>query len=358
MKVSKIYQNALMILVSGLLMLASCKKDDDGESRAGASSNPQVSAITPAVGAAGEVLTVTGSGLGGIETIWFEKDSVKAGFNPNFNTDKAILFRIPEDAIPGDQKVYLKNTSGKIIELGFKVLGLATITEVSNNNYTPGQSITLKGRNLDDVEKVELAGTTTMATIVSKTATQLVISFPASSAISNKLNIYNTAGRAQTTVEFVNRSNAFIFFDDDYANGYSNGSWGPAEVSSTVAKGDVGSSFKATWMKGNWSANGFANWSGGATYSADYKYFTFWVKGGAVTREFYITIDERAGGYGNADRTFPITVPANVWTYFKIELDKLKPWEKGGAINQIGFWIPGPDDADETLYFDDIMFTK
>jgi len=239
----------------------------------------------------------------------------------------------------------------------FNVLGLPAITEVSNYNFSAGANITLTGKNLGDVSKVVFRGQTAELQIVSKTETTLTVKMPATSLAQTKLDITNEAGTITTAQEFVCIDNAFLIFTDDYQNGFVNGSWGPAEVSATFAKSGT-KSFKATYVKGNWSADGFANWDPGIPYSADYKYLSFWVKGGVESHTFYITGDQRAGGYGNSDRTAPIEVPANVWSYFKIKLSDLELWKKGGPFKQLGFWIPGPDNQDETIYFDDVIFIK
>jgi len=51
-------------------------------------------------------------------------------------------------------------------------------------------------------------------------------------------------------------------------------------------------------------------------------------------------------------------VPAKVWTYFKIPLSKLKLWDKGTPVKQLGFRIKGPDAQDETFYIDDLLLVK
>lgn len=351
---------ALLILAGGILLTA-C--NDDSEVVGGtASSSPSVNSIEPAEAAANTTLTLTGSGIGAVRTIVFESESVPASFNPNFNTDEALLFRVPTDAVPGQQNIVFTNSQGVSFSVSFKVLGLPVIQEVSNYNFGGGTSatytITLTGKNLADVTDVVLSGTTTEATIVSASATSLVITFPSDLTISRtKLDIINSAGTTTTTQEFVNVDLAYAFFKDDYENGWENGSWGPAQISTTVFKSGT-ASFQAGYNKGNWSADGFANWSGGAAYDEDYKYLTFWVKGAANTYTFYLTGDKRAGGYGNSDTSIPLEFPANTWTYFKLDLETLGLWEKGSPFQQLGWYIKGPDDQDATLYFDDVMLVK
>lgn len=336
-------------------VFSSCEKEDGTGSSA--SSNPQVDKIEPGRGASGEVLTVTGSGIGGVASIIFETDSVQASFNPNFNTDAAVLFRIPEDAVPGEQNIIIRNLKGVEVKVPFMVLGLPNISESSDYSFTDGTQITLTGKNLADVTKVVMAGTAEELDIVSKTATTLVVKMKSTALNKTKLTITNEAGASTTIQEFINLDNAYAFFTEGYQNGWDNGSWGPAEVSTTFARSGT-KSFKATYLKGNWSANGFAAWSSGLNQSPEYNFLSFWVKGGPADYTFYLTGDQRAGGYGNSDRSAPIEVPANVWTFVKLKLSDLKLWEKSSNFKQLGFWIPGPDDQDVTLYFDDILLTK
>lgn len=346
----------VFLLIPGLLGIASCTKEVDTSTEP--SSNPVVSKTEPAKASANILVTLTGSGLGSVKSIYLSKDSIPVTFNPVLNTTAALMFRIPAEAVPGDQNIVITNSAGTKVMVPFTVLGLAVVTDVSNYNFTANAEITLTGKNLADVSKVLIGGTSTELTIVSKTLTQLVVKFPAAPAVNRApLELTNAAGRTVTTQEFVNLANAFVIFTDDYGSGFDNASWGPAEVSTTFAKTGT-KSFKATYNKGNWSADGFASWSTGVPNMPEYKYFTFWVKGASMDLTLYITGDKRAGGYGNSDQSMPVLIPANVWTYFKIPMATLEFWKTGSPFKQLGFWIKGPDTQNESFYFDDVIFVK
>jgi len=348
----KVSNRAVLIFFAWAMLVTACKKDDEP-----GTATPVADAIDPGEAKGGDVLTLTGKGLSGITSIVFEKDSVPAGFNPNFNTDNALIFRVPDTASGGAQNILITNRSGKQVKVAFNVIALPSVTSASNYNFSAGESLTLTGNNLQDVSAVKLTGTSTVLTIVSKSKKQLVITLPATTLNSSFLDITNSTGTITTTQEFVNRDVAYHIFTDNYGAGWDNGSWGAASVSTEVFKAGT-ASFKATYGKGNWSANGFASWSIGFDYSPDYKYLTFWIKGGAKDRTFFITGDQRDGGYGNSDTSAPILVPATVWTYYKVPLSTLKLWSKGTKSKQLGFFIQGPDDQDETLHFDDVMVIK
>lgn len=353
MKLYNFKRAALMLLVSSFFMAACTKEVDKPE----ASENPQANALEVAEGSAGTVITVTGSNLAGIRTILFEKDSVSAVFNPVLNNDKAIVFRVPDDAAGGEQNIILTNSLNRQITIPYRVIALPTVTEVSNYNFVPGgPALTLKGNNLADVTSVLLEGSTVAATIVTQTKREMVITFPETSVNSAKLVITNATGPITTNQVFVNMNNAFKIFTDNYENGFENGSWGPAEISSEFFKSGS-KAFKAGYNKGNWSADGFAYWNGLANMP-EYTHLSFWVKGASANYTLYLTGDQRAGGYGNSDKSIPLNIPANVWTYFKIPMSTIKFWEKGAPMKQFGFWIEGPDAQDEAFYFDDVIFSK
>jgi hypothetical protein len=344
---------AVMIFLLGSTLLTACKKDSESES----SENPVAQAITPGEGKGGDVLSLTGSGLGDMTSIMFAKDSVKAGFNPNFNTNTAVVFRIPDTASGGVQDIILTNRLGKQVKVTFNVVALPSITTASDFNFTPGVPITLTGNNLQEVSEVKLTGTGLAATIVSKSKKSLVITFPETSATSTTLDITNSTGPMTTTQSFVNLALTYHFFTEDYGTGWGANFWGSGSISSDYAVSGT-KSLKLNYAKGNWSANGVANWSPGFDYNAEYKYLSFYIKGGTAPYTLYITGDKRAGGYGNSDDTAPIVVPPLVWTYYKIPLSSLNLWAKGSNFNNLGFWIKGPDSNDESFYVDDLILVK
>jgi hypothetical protein len=346
--------NIKSILFFGIaIIVASCTKEVE---KPEAKDSPKANALEVSEGAAGTVVSITGSDLGGMKTIMFEKDSVYASFNPVFNNNNAVVFRVPDDASGGSQNIVLTNSLNKQITIPYTVIALPTVTAVSNYNFVANTEITLTGNNLNDVVSVGVTGTAATATIVSKAKRSLVIKMPATDVNSGTLTITNSTGPIVTGQIFVNLDKAYKIFTEGFNNGFENASWGPASVSTEFAKTGT-TSFKAGYNKGNWSADGFANWNGIADMP-EYKFMSFWVKGASANYKLYVTGDQRAGGYGNSDTSVPIEIPANVWTYFKIPMETLQLWKKGSPFKQIGFFIQGPDAQDEVFYFDDVIFVK
>ena len=68
--------------------------------------------VSPVQGASKSVVTLTGSGLKDLRSISFDNGNVKSSFNPVFNTDGAIIFRVPDDANPGSQNIVFTNANG------------------------------------------------------------------------------------------------------------------------------------------------------------------------------------------------------------------------------------------------------
>lgn len=343
------------LFVASIVTIISCSKDEEVGGKA--SSNPTMDSITPGTGAANAVITLTGSGLGQIQSIVFDSGSIAAPFNPVFNTDNAIIFRIPTEAIPAAQNIVLTNVLGKQLVVPFTVLGLPTIVSVSNYNYGTGYAnITLTGKNLADVFHVALISSQDTATIVSQTATTLTISIPADAVVDSKLAISNEAGTIATTQSFVNVDKTFPLFTDGYASGFQDASWGDGGyINTTLAKSGTASLSK-NYAKGNWHQLGIG-WTN-IEKSNNFTYLSFWVHGGSKDYSLWISTNASEGGFASFNDYDKIAVPANVWTYYKLPVASLKLWATADAFNQIGWRIQGPDDQDETISLDDVIFIK
>jgi hypothetical protein len=355
MKKSIIARISALIFTMFATLFIACDVEEDAP--APASDNPTITEITPTLAPANTVLTLKGSGLGDIRSITFEKENIPATVVSTFNTEEALIFRVPINAVPGVQKIIFKNGKGKEFKADFNVLGFAAITEVSNYNFKSGEDLILTGKNLDDVVKVTLTGTTTEATVKAKTATALTITMPVTDLNETKLTIENGAGSATTTQEFVNIDKAYQIFTDSYQNGHQDASWGSGgTISTTVFKSGTASVYK-DYAAGNWHQLGFG-WN--FINNDGYKYLSFWIKGGTKDMELFISTGSSPSGFASFDEFSKIAVPANVWTYFKIPVTTLKIWGNNNATawQQIGWRIKGPDGADERFYLDDIILVK
>lgn len=301
---------------------------------------------------------IIGQNLGGVTAVYFNDLSIY--FNKSLGSDTTIIVTIPKEAPAGpDQINKLKvETLYGSVEYNFNIiLPPPTVIEVSNYNFSAGSQIVFTGIGLASVTSIQLTGTNEMATIVSKSDEELTLTMPASEVNSAKLSLTYPEGVSVTSQEFVNLDKAYKMFTDDYAQDWSGNFWGSGSISGEAFKSGT-KSLKLNYGKGNWSANGVANWWPGLTYSPEFKYLSFYVKGGSRDYTFYITGDKKVGGYGNGDTSSPINIPANVWTYFKIPIATVDLWNKGATLNNIGFFIQGPDAQDESIFIDDLIIVK
>lgn len=348
----KYINTSLSVVLLLSVLLYSCDLEEPAP--AGASDNPQVSEIIPAEGTANQTLTLKGNGLGNITSVVFSGNDASVYINPTLNTGEAFIFHVPIDAAVGEQDIVFTNGKGVKFAVPFKVLGFATITDVSNYNFSAGDELTLTGKNLDDVTKVLITGTSTEVAIVSQTATSLTVKMPASDLNQLTLSIENSAGVAETDQVFVNRDKAFLIFTDDYAPGYMDATWGtPGAISTEVFKSGTASVGKK-YDAASWNVFGFG-WTN--TVNDNFKYLTFWVKGASIDLELYIISQQSPDGWESWGDYNKISVPANEWSYFKIPVDQLKLWANGTEWNQLTWRIQGPD-TDQTVYLDDVMFIR
>lgn len=353
------YKYLFIVLVAALALgFQACKKDKDGRPDVKAG-NPVAENLTPSTASGGTLLTLTGTGLGDMKKIVFDKDSVPAGFYPTMNTDNAIVFRVPDTVSGGLQNIVLTNSAGKTLLVPFTGLAFPNVSAVSNYNFVAGTQITLTGNNLETVNKVVLNNTNDQAAIVSKSKKQLVIKMPATTTARAALNITNVTGTLTTTQEFVSLDQAYKMFTDDFAAGFEGASWGDAAFITTAEFKTGTKSLGKKYAKGNWHLIGLANWGTGVVQDPSYKFLTVWVKGASRDYSLYITTDKTtAGGLNDFPEPNKINVPANVWTYFKIPLSTLNLWATGSPFKQIAFRIQGPDAQDEVFYFDDLLLVK
>ena len=345
----------ILFSFTAFILLQSCRKEVS--INIPSSTDPVAEKLSIDSGSENTLLTLQGSGLGSIRTIVFDKGNVLAPFNPVLNTANALLFRIPAAAQNGLQNIIITNNTGAKISLPFKVLGYPVVNDISNYNFTTGTEITITGKNLLDVTSVFFAGSTTDGpSIISQTATTLVVKFPATNLARTALTVTNLTGSLTTAQEFCSYDNNFTFFIDDYQNGQQNNSWGDVSLSTTEFKvGEV--SFEHTFKKGEYSQMGF----GYNQISNDgYQFLTFWIKGGTVDLDLWIWSEQTEGGVDGVydlDKN-KITVPATVWTYFKVPIAPLQLWKKGPTFNVIGWRIKEPENISQKLYLDDVLLVK
>ena len=343
-----------VLLIVLALAIGSCVKDSDGspDIKAG---TPAFESITPESGAGGVLVTLKGTGLGDMNAIIFEKDSVSTYLMSTLNTENVLMFRVPAEAAGGNQNIIFINSEGKTLLVPFNVLAFPQINTASNYDFVTGTQITLTGTNLNDVTKVVLTGTTDEATIVSKTKKQLVINMPATTIGRSTLDITNVTGLTTTTLEFVSITNNFIVYADAYGPGAFGGGVQSWSYGCNVSESAQDAKTGTKCLKVDYTDGGLSLWLGSDTWSTGHwftdfytpAYITFWAKGGGKD----VSILIKGDGPPNAPPdSKTVSVPADVWTYFKI------PHFIPGTYGRLNLIISGT--TGRTVYFDDILYVK
>jgi hypothetical protein len=170
---------------------------------------------------------------------------------------------------------------------------------------------------------------------------------PATTLSKARLTITNSAGSTTPTQEFISVDNAFGLFTEGWAPGVEDWSWDASSQSTDFAI--LGThSLKETYSQDNWTALSIHFDTN--IVPGNYSLLTFWVKGG--TQDNMIDVKSEQGG----GSTNTITVPANVWTYYKMQI----PGFLGGipSMERLDFQMHGPSGGNQTVYVDDILFVK
>jgi len=336
---------------------------------------------------------IYGKNLGSTTQITF--NGVIAYFNRALISDNTLVVSIPT-TVPtigagATNKLIVTTLHGSVAYTFVTLTPVPTIVSTSDYNFWAGSQITLTGFGFATVSSVGVVGSTAQCSIVSQTDDQLTIQFPANVLPGvNETNlqltyVYNSSGSTKvstSTLVFVDLDNAYnVFYMNNFQNTWIDNSWAHPSGVSTAASHAGTASIVASYPAGGWQIEGWAGWNsstGGIVYSSSYKYLTFWVKGGVATHTLVLVGDKMYGGYGqvqnaNAYTAQLITVPAGVWTYFKIPLAApstpysksstlLNFWANGTTAQQLGFFLQGGltniPDVNETLYFDEVAFTK
>ncbi len=340
--IKQVTSTGLLLALLAAVLFTGCAKDKTSE-KFEASGNPQAAQISPATGSGNTVLTLTGTGLGDIRTIKFSKNDIPAEFNPVFNTDGALVFRVPTEAYGGVQEIEFTNAKGVSFKVPFTVIALPLVTTASITDFQENTLITLTGNNLDDVISVLFDGTPDAVTVVSKTRKSMVIKMPASTALRTKLKIKNASGEIVTSQVFVNIDQAYTIYKDGFNPIVDNWSWSMNITDNTT-----------NWITGTkgMEAAYTGDWGGMQLHLqtplnlAPYKEVSFWVKGADVEKKVRFFL--------NWSNMQTITVPPNVWTYYNFDL---QPFKNAG-VNNFDTWVMQIEDAPKTFYLDNLAFLK
>jgi hypothetical protein len=338
---------------------------------------------TTVTGNLSTIYRINGTNLGSATKLTI--NGVQVYFNRALGTDNTIIFVLPTNVPyvqPQSNAMVITTLHGTVTYKFTTLPPPPTITGTTDYDFWANSQITFTGKGFASVSAVKLRATGDVVNIVSQNDSTLVIKMPAASTVTESTLLFtytsgsNANAQTASTAVFNDLDNAYtIFFQNNLQNSWYANAWASAGVS-TAASHSGTASYMAGYPANNWAIDGFGN-NNGISYSAGYKYFSFWVKGGVADHHFVIVGDQMYGGYGQVqwDTSPPqataaqiIVIPANVWTFFKIPLgatqtattaNTLQPWLNGTPSKNLGLFLKGESgDVNETLYFDEIAFLK
>jgi hypothetical protein len=329
----------ICILASIALLSVSCTKKT--------TVTPTVATLSPGQGAGSALVTLQGSGLSNIVSATFDNGNVPVAFNPNFNTDKAIIFTVPPAANVGPQHVIFTNAAGYQFSVPFTVLAIPTLISAFPTDWEAGNTITITGNYLQTTTHVGFAASADTATILSATATQLVLKMPASSVTSTKLIVTNDAGPSTSQFSLINMDQQLKFFTEAYGPGMQDWSWDNSSVSTDFAVSGV-TSLKQVFSAGGGQGQSFHN--DNVMVLGNYSFLSLWIKGGSADNTLNVFPDAIAAGSAGGVN---VSVPANVWSHITIPMSSYT----GVSCQRFDFQISGPATA-QTLYFDNVILVN
>ncbi len=131
-----IYRFLGWTMISSVILLAGC----------GNPPPPSVTVFSPDFGPEETLITVEGMDFETVTYINFDND-VPANFNPSFGTDKALLFRVPPNAVLGENMVKI-GTEGGETSFPFRVtLKAPEVSSFSPKSANEGEIVTILGKN-------------------------------------------------------------------------------------------------------------------------------------------------------------------------------------------------------------------
>jgi hypothetical protein len=299
-----------------LLTLGGCKTDE-------AVPTPAVAKVTPMEGTPGTLLTIEGAGLTGLQKVMFGTEN--APFNPVYNTDGALLIRVPAAAKYGAQTITLMNKGGDATKgtLSFNVLQPApTIESFAPLEAAIGDTLTITGTVFDNLTAVNFG--TIPGRVISSTTTRIRVKVPDKTE-KGPIEVVTKGGAVKSAVDFAPKGSGLYIYDETIIGTWQNWSW------AKVVLGDTEKAYKGTKAVKvsytGYSAFWFNNPN--PVDAAKFGTLKFWIFGGAGTdnksvKVFYTDNDKATAETGKG---MNISVKPGVWQEFALPLKNL-----GGAV--------------------------
>jgi hypothetical protein len=156
---------------------------------------PTITSFTPAMGAVGASVTISGTNLNSVTEVQFNGTSAGA---PTVISSTSIRATVPVGATTG--KISVMNRAGAALSFGiFKVL--PKITSFTPTNALPGESIAIIGTNFTGATAVRF-GSVSAVIFTVDSDTQITAAVPAT-AITGKVSVITPSGTGISTVNFI-----------------------------------------------------------------------------------------------------------------------------------------------------------
>ncbi len=174
--------------IFALALFYSCEKADP----------PVITLVDPIFGPAETLVTFEGMNLANIETITFSDQIVN--FNTAYNSDVALLFRVPTNVPLGDHEVVF-TTAGGTVSTNFQItLDPPEIFEISPESSIPGDVVTIKGKNFYEPLEVYFFDST-QAEIITFSPDSMNVIVPADTQ-KGKVRVNANGGSTLSPVDF------------------------------------------------------------------------------------------------------------------------------------------------------------
>jgi len=260
-----------------------------------------------------------------------------------------LVVKVPASTTKG--KVKLEAASGvQTTSSGDLDVLLPAITSISPNPVDTLANLTITGTNLDLVSSVSFVGVTNaVASFVSQTATQLVVTVPGSTKIGKvTLNVKNStlSVKSATDLFIVGQSVPPIVIYDDAVtaawNGWIGGGWGGTKDLNNTSPVESGSKSCRISYVGDW---GVPLQLGGANISlAGYTSLKVSIYGGTGSGGQNVNV-----GFNEADGK-TITIVAGQWTNFTIPLSQIS----SASTLSFLYFKKYSTNGDFTIYIDNL----
>jgi hypothetical protein len=193
-------KGAMLLAIVGILTWAACTKSED--TAAPTIDRFRLTLKDSTIGAAGigNTVAIIGAHLGSTQHVFV--NDFEMYLNPSYVKDDVVLIQLVKETPYRGQinKLKLITLYGEVLK-DFKVIQPApSITSFSPTSANPGETVTIIGKDMDDVKKVTIGGDS-VKVLAGGTDTQCKIVVPPAGA-AGQITVITTGGMATSATSF------------------------------------------------------------------------------------------------------------------------------------------------------------